>query len=31
MDACRQQALGLAFIALLLLIFILLRRAWSGP
>jgi hypothetical protein len=31
MDSPRQQALGLALIALLLLIFILLRRAWSGP
>jgi len=31
MDARRQQALGLALVALLLLIFILLRRAWSGP
>jgi len=30
MDSPRQQALGLALIALLILIFILLHRAWSG-
>lgn len=30
MDARRQQALGLALIALLILLFVLLRRAWSG-
>jgi hypothetical protein len=30
MEAPRQQALGLALIALLILLFILLRRAWSG-
>jgi hypothetical protein len=30
MDARRQHALGLALIALLVLLFVLLRRAWSG-
>jgi len=30
MDARRQQALGLALIALLLLVFVLLRRWWSA-
>ena len=30
MDAQRQQALGLAVIALLILLFVLLRRFWSG-
>jgi hypothetical protein len=30
MDAQRQQALGLALIALLILLVILLRRLWSG-
>ncbi len=30
MDARRQQALGLAVIALLILLFVLLRRYWSG-
>jgi len=30
MDARRQQALGLAVIALLILLFDLLRRYWSG-
>jgi hypothetical protein len=30
MDAQRQQALGLAVIALLILLFVLLRRLWSG-
>jgi hypothetical protein len=30
MDARRQQALGLALIALLILLFILVRRAWSA-
>jgi len=30
MDARRQQALGLALIALMLLVFVLLRRWWSA-
>jgi hypothetical protein len=30
MDAQRQQTLGLALIALLILLFVLLRRLWSG-
>ena len=30
MDARRQQALGLALLALLILLFIILRRFWSG-
>jgi hypothetical protein len=30
MDARRQQALGLAMIALLILVIVLLRRFWSG-
>jgi hypothetical protein len=30
MDAQRQQALGLAVIALLILLFVILRRLWSG-
>jgi hypothetical protein len=30
MDAQRQQALGLALIALLILLIIVLRRLWSG-
>jgi hypothetical protein len=30
MDAQRQQALGLALLALLILLFVLLRRFWSG-
>jgi len=30
MNAHRQQALGLAVIALLVLLFVLLRRLWSG-
>jgi hypothetical protein len=30
MDARRQQALGLALIALMLLLFVLLRRWWSA-
>jgi hypothetical protein len=30
MDAQRQQALGLALLALLILLFVLLRRVWSG-
>jgi hypothetical protein len=30
MDAQRQQALGLAAIAFLILLFVLLRRLWSG-
>jgi hypothetical protein len=30
MDARRQQAIGLAMIALLILIIVLLRRFWSG-
>jgi hypothetical protein len=30
MDAQRQQALGLAVIALLILLFLVLRRLWSG-
>ncbi len=30
MDAQRQQALGLAVIALLILLFVLVRRFWSG-
>jgi hypothetical protein len=30
MNAQRQQALGLAVIALLVLLFLLLRRLWSG-
>jgi hypothetical protein len=31
MDARRQQALGLALIALLALLFVLLRHWWSTP
>jgi hypothetical protein len=30
MEARRQQALGLALLALILILFVLLRRAWSG-
>jgi hypothetical protein len=30
MDAQRQQTLGLALIALLILLFVVLRRLWSG-
>jgi hypothetical protein len=30
MDAQRQQALGLALLALLILLFVFLRRLWSG-
>jgi hypothetical protein len=30
MDARRQQALGLALLALLILLFVFLRRWWSG-
>jgi hypothetical protein len=30
MDARRQQALGLALLALLILLFVLVRHAWSG-
>jgi hypothetical protein len=30
MDARRQQALGLALIALIILVFVLLRRLWSA-
>jgi hypothetical protein len=30
MDAQRQQTLGLALIALLILLFVLLRHLWSG-
>jgi hypothetical protein len=30
MDARRQQALGLALLALLILLFVVLRRAWGG-
>ena len=30
MDARRQQALGLALLALILILFVLLRRVWSG-
>ncbi len=30
MDARRQQAIGLAMIALLILVIVLLRRFWSG-
>jgi hypothetical protein len=30
MDASRQQALGLALIALLILLFIVLRHLWTG-
>jgi hypothetical protein len=30
MDAHRQQALGLALLALLVLLFVLLRRFWGG-
>jgi hypothetical protein len=30
MDARRQQALGLALLALLILLFVILRRFWSG-
>jgi len=30
MDAQRQQALGLAVLALLILLLVFLRRAWSG-
>jgi hypothetical protein len=30
MDARRQQALGLAVIALMILLYVLLRRLWSG-
>jgi len=30
MDAQRQQALGLAVIALLILLFVVLRRLWSS-
>jgi hypothetical protein len=30
MDSRRQQALGLALLALLILLFVLLRRLWSG-
>jgi hypothetical protein len=30
MDAQRQQALGLALLALLILLLVLLRRVWSG-
>jgi hypothetical protein len=30
MDARRQQALGLALLALLILLIVLLRRLWSG-
>jgi hypothetical protein len=30
MDAQRQRALGLALLALLVLLFVLLRRIWSG-
>jgi hypothetical protein len=31
MEAQRQQALGLALIALIILLVIFLRRLWSGP
>jgi hypothetical protein len=30
MDVRRQQALGLALLALLILLFVVLRRFWSG-
>jgi hypothetical protein len=30
MDAQRQRALGLALLALLVLLFVLLRRVWGG-
>jgi hypothetical protein len=30
MDSQRQQVLGLALLALLILLFVLLRRAWGG-
>jgi hypothetical protein len=30
MDSQRQQALGLALLALLIVLFVLLRRLWSG-
>jgi hypothetical protein len=30
MDSQRQQALGLAMLAILILLFVLLRRFWSG-
>jgi len=30
MEAQRQQALGLALVALLIVLFVLLRRWWSG-
>jgi len=30
MDSQRQQALGLALLALLILLFVFLRRMWSG-
>jgi hypothetical protein len=30
MEVRRQQALGLALLALILILFVLLRRAWSG-
>jgi len=30
MDAHRQKTLGLALLALVILLFVLLRRAWSG-
>ncbi|HKV95155.1 MAG TPA: hypothetical protein VJW20_21600 [Candidatus Angelobacter sp.] len=30
MDAQRQQALGLALLALLILLLVVLRRVWSG-
>jgi len=30
MEARRQQALGLALLALILILFVLLRRVWSG-
>jgi hypothetical protein len=30
MDSQRQQALGMALIALLIVLFVLLRRWWSG-
>ena len=30
MEARRLQALGLALLALILILFVLLRRAWSG-
>jgi hypothetical protein len=30
MEARKQQALGLALLALILILFVLLRRAWSG-